>query len=79
MILAATSGKKGSHHRLGDRNVALFFYWQGIQVAATLTFEKTSILGRVAAIFIELMVPVYIDPQPSYLTSAPAIRIFTFE
>jgi hypothetical protein len=54
MFLAATSSKKGSHHRLGDRNVALFFYWQGVRVVATLTFEKTPILGRVAAIFLLL-------------------------
>jgi hypothetical protein len=51
MILAATSAKKGSLHRLGDRNVALFFYWQGIRVVATLDFENEVILGRVAAFF----------------------------
>jgi hypothetical protein len=45
MILAATSGKKGSHHRLGGRNTALFFLYQGLRVVATLGFRKSVILG----------------------------------
>jgi len=45
MILAATSSKKGSLHRLGGRNTALFLLYQGLRVVATLDFGNEVKIG----------------------------------